>query len=107
MTVFLAIVLLAEQQAKSYTVASTASTDALVRECGSADADLTVNFCTGYVLATFDALSRHRLICPSDGVTSQQTMAVARRYLTTHPEVWDRSPSFVLERAFKAAYPCR
>ena len=65
-----------------------------------------MDVCTGYVLATFDALSSHHFICPSDGVTSQQTMAVGRKFPADHPELWDRQPSFVIERALRAAYPC-
>jgi len=99
-------ILLAAQSA-NYTVASTVSTSLLARQCGRPGDDLAANFCSGYVLATFDLLSSKRLICPSDGVTTEQTMAVARHYLSDHPELWDRSPSWVIERAMRETYACR
>ena len=106
MTLIASLLALA-MQSEGYVVASTASTSVLAKICKDADSDLAADFCSGYVLATFDLLSRKRLICPTDGVTTEQTMAVARRYLASHPELWDRSPSWVIERALVEAYRCR
>jgi hypothetical protein len=98
---------LAAPMPKGYTIASTASTSLLAEQCSKSPGDLAADFCSGYVLGTFDSLSAERHICPSDNVTTEQTMAVARLYLSAHPELWDRGPSWVLKRAFSAAYPCR
>lgn len=86
---------------------STASTSILARVCAASRDNLEVDFCSGYVLATYDTLSRYGVICPGEGVTTEKTMAVVRRFLETHPELWDRSPSWVVEQALREAYPCR
>ena len=87
-------------------VASTATTSLLATTCNESRANLAADFCSGYVLATFDLLSAKGIVCPSDSVTTEQTMVVARRFLSSHPELWDRTPSWVIERALREAYPC-
>lgn len=103
----LLLLALVQPNQQGYTVASTATTSLLARQCERSRDALSADFCSGYVLGTFDSLSGRKTVCPSDNVTTEQTMAVARRYLKDHPELWDRAPSWVLEQAFKAAYPCR
>jgi hypothetical protein len=92
---------------KGYTIASAATTSLLAHQCSTSREELSADFCSGYVLGTFDSLSAAQRICPTDKATTEQVMAVARLYLSGHPELWEKAPSWVLEQAFKAAYPCR
>lgn len=87
-------------------VLSTATTSVLATICREAKNPLGANFCTGYILAAFDRMSMSREICPSPGVGVEQVMAVGRQFIETHPELWDRHPSYVLELAFGAAFGC-
>lgn len=87
-------------------IVSTASPSLLATICGESKTQLGANFCTGYIVATFDRMSITREVCPGSGVTTEQKVAVGRRFVETHPELWDRHPSYVLDLAFKAAFAC-
>lgn len=86
---------------------STVRTSDLAHICESSS-DLALDGCVGYVLATLDSLSMHRIICPTPGGnTTEQTMAIVRRYLSVHPELWNNHPSWVIEQVLRDAFPCR
>jgi hypothetical protein len=87
-------------------ILSTATTAVLAAVCRESKNPLGANFCTGYILAAYDRMSMSRQICPRDGITTEQVMAVGRQFLASHPELWDRHPSYVLELAFGAAFGC-
>jgi hypothetical protein len=71
------------------------------------ESDTTEDFCVGYVLGVFDALAINRVICPPpSGSLTMQAVAIARLFLAAHPELWDRVPSSLLQRAYTAAFPC-
>lgn len=87
-------------------VVSTVTTSVLATLCQRSASALDADFCTGYITAAFDQLSGLRLICPGVGVTTEQLIAVGRRFIEAHPETWDRHPSLVLQVAFKTAFAC-
>lgn len=95
-----------ESAAAQPVTVSTVTTSMLATLCQRSRAALDADFCTGYIAGTFDQLSANRVICPGVGVTTEQFLAVGRRYIETHPEIWDRHPSTVLETAFRAAFAC-
>ena len=85
--------------------ASAVDTTELATSCrGTGLAD--ENFCNGYILASFDALSMTRQICGRPGVTTAMTTSIARKYLDEHPSSWDKSPAYLVKVAFQAAFPC-
>ena len=86
---------------------TSAKTDELAEICAqTATRPLEANFCTGYVMATVDALAVNKVICLGPSATTIQVMAIARKYLADHPETWDRQPSYVLGEAFKSVFVC-
>ncbi|WP_140847368.1 Rap1a/Tai family immunity protein [Sphingomonas glacialis] len=88
--------------------ASTASTEMLATICAEAhDEARRADFCTGYVLATYDTLAINGFICPNPNSSTDQVMALARRRLADHPEDWDKQPSYVLSATFKKVFPCK
>jgi len=90
-----------------YVYASTVKTEQLAATCaGTAGRPLEQNFCTGYVLATYDALSASKAICPGPGASTLQVMAVVRKYLAEHPEEWDKFASDVVGTPLKATFVC-
>lgn len=88
---------------------SSVTTTALYQACQRSHEPLEEDQCSGYILATFDALSRTRRICPPVNIEggSLQAVIIGRRYLAAHPEKWSAGPSFVLEDAFREAFPCK
>ncbi|WP_242137611.1 Rap1a/Tai family immunity protein [Sphingomonas sp. TREG-RG-20F-R18-01] len=89
-------------------VVSSLQTADLAERCKGKDADPAATFCTGYILGAFDALSLSHQICPSPTRASTiRAVAVARKYLRTHREVWDSAPTFVVRTALKAEFPCK
>jgi len=89
-------------------VVSSLTTTQLAEYCRGKDAEAAPNFCTGYIIGEFDALSLSHEICPSP--TRASTLKVvnaARKYLRTHPAKWTSAPSFVVRDALRAAFPCR
>lgn len=91
-----------------YYVASAATTTQLADICAEDPSrPMRADFCTGYILATYDRMSFSDAICPSLTATSAQAVAVARKYIADHPERWDTHPSVVVAEALRTAFPCR
>lgn len=86
---------------------STVTTSALRAECLGSASELSLDFCTGYILAIFDRMSATGAICPNSGAATEQAIAVGRRFIEAHPELWDRHPSFVLNLAFVGTFGCK
>lgn len=78
----------------------------LTKACGGNRGLLDGDLCAGYVLAAYDVLTVSRLLCVRPGVSTEQVMAIGRKYLADHPEAWDLPPSVLLKAAFTAAFPC-
>ncbi|MCJ2070051.1 hypothetical protein MKK75_14815 [Methylobacterium sp. J-030] len=93
-------------RAEAPIVVSTVTTSMLLAECRGSRSELSADFCLGYIIAYFDLMSIRREICPKSGAATQQASAIGRRFVEAHPELWDRHPSYLLELAFKAAFPC-
>ena len=85
---------------------STVTTSMLATLCQRSRAPPDADFCTGYIAGAFDQLVVARAICPGPRITTEQFLAVGRRFIETHPELWDRHPSVVLEMAFKPVFTC-
>ena len=64
--------------------------------------------CSGYILGVFDNMSLSYLICPPNnpGGLGGQAVAVALKFLSDHPEKWDKPPALLIGESFKAAFPC-
>ena len=67
-----------------------------------------VSWCRGYVDGMAEALMTFGRVCPPniDRISGVQVNAVVRRYLEAHPELWDRPPIFLVDRALSEAFPC-
>jgi hypothetical protein len=78
----------------------------LERECReSARQDM--DFCSGYILGTADALQISHLTCrPHSDVATLQTVAVVRRYILDHPEQWHEHAATIVYAALVRAFPC-
>lgn len=93
--------------AGAQTYLSTMTTADLVQACNRPRQELAMDFCTGYILGVYDALSLSREMCPRESsAATLQAVAIARKYLNDHPELWDRAPPYLLATAFKQAFPC-
>ncbi|MBJ6122362.1 Rap1a/Tai family immunity protein [Sphingomonas mollis] len=89
-------------------VVSSLTTGQLVEYCRGKDTDPTSNFCTGYIIGVFDALSLSRQICPSTARSSNiEVAAVARKYLRKQAGKTSVAPSFVIRDALRRAFPCK
>ncbi len=93
---------------KPLVVVSSITAEQLAEHCRGKDADTAPNFCTGYIVGEFDALSLSHEICPSPVKTSTVTaVSTVRKYLRTHPAKWSSAPSFIVRDALRAAFPCK
>ncbi len=89
-------------------VVSSITATQLAEYCRGKDTDTAPNFCTGYIIGEFDALSLSREICPSPvRASTLKAVSAARKYLRTHPAKWTSAPSFIVRDALRAAFPCR
>ncbi|MBY9063159.1 hypothetical protein K7957_09455 [Sphingomonas yunnanensis] len=89
-------------------VVSSLTTPQLVELCRGRDDDPTADFCTGYMLAAFDALSSARQICPApDRSSNVAVTAAARRYLRKQGKKSSAAPAFVVRQGLKEAFPCK
>lgn len=90
-------------------VVSSLTTQQLLEFCQGKDGDPTANFCTGYILGEFDALSLAGDICPLPARASNIEVAAAvRKYLRTRAKkTGTGAPSFVVRDALRDAYPCK
>lgn len=103
--ILFALALLAS--AKPPVVVSSLTTRQLAEDCRGKDTDSAATFCTGYIMGVFDTLSSSHQICPSsDGVSTIDAVAAARKYLRKHPKSWGNAPSFVVRDALRTAFPC-
>ncbi|AHE52824.1 hypothetical protein NX02_05425 [Sphingomonas sanxanigenens DSM 19645 = NX02] len=88
--------------------ASTVTASFLAGSCEGTKLDpLEADFCSGYIIGVYDALSLNGLICPSAASTTMQAVAIGRKEILDHPERWDRNPSVLVRDALKRAFPCR
>jgi hypothetical protein len=102
------LVLVALALEETPVVVSSLTTTQLVEFCRGKDSDAAPNFCTGYIMGEFDALSVAHEICPSPTRSSMlKVVSAARKYLRTHPAEWTSAPSFVVRDALRAAFPCK
>ncbi|WP_156025078.1 Rap1a/Tai family immunity protein [Sphingomonas phyllosphaerae] len=89
-------------------VVSSITTPQLVELCRGKDDDPTANFCTGYILAAFDALSLARQICPSPARASNMMVAsTTRKYLRKRAKKSTVAPAFAVRTALREAFPCK
>jgi hypothetical protein len=90
-------------------VVSSLTTQQLLEYCRGKDSDPTANFCTGYILGEFDALSLAGDICPLPARASNIEVAAAvRKYLRARAKkTGTGAPSFVVRDALRDAYPCK
>jgi hypothetical protein len=85
---------------------SALTTGVLVNTCNGSSANmLSFDGCTGYILGIADQLSLSGAICPREGPATLQFSAVARKFLTDHPEKWDKHPAALVTEALAAAFP--
>ena len=90
-------------------VVSSLTTQQLLEFCEGKDSDPSANFCTGYILGEFDALSLSGDICPLPARASNIEVAAAvRKYLRARAKkTGTGAPSFVVRDALRDAYPCK
>lgn len=87
-------------------VGSSITTTMLALNCQASRTVLDQDFCTGYIAGAFDAMSASRVICPTQ-TTTAQVLAVTRKFLRDHPEIWHSHPAIVVQAALQSAFPCR
>jgi hypothetical protein len=85
---------------------STLTTADLTLSCRQPQADTGAGLCGGYARAVFDQLTSSYSICPKTGITSQEVVAVARKYLADHHQKSEHHPAHLLRVAFYEAFPC-
>lgn len=83
------------------------STYDLAETCKASKETLSTDFCTGYIVATFDRMSLTRAICPTGSAMTGRAVAVARKYIADHPERWGEPPVIIVAEALKTAFACR
>ena len=73
------------------------NTQQLAKYCSTRDtfSDLP-DFCSGYLLATFDQLTLEGQVCAEDGVTPQQVIATGKKILEDNPQSWSKPPGVIL-----------
>jgi hypothetical protein len=91
--------------------ASPVTTPILIDSCKSFVATaptVEANFCTGYILATYDQLTASHQICPRSAIGPVQIVSIATKYLRDNPRMWNRHPNALLKAAFSEdVLPCR
>jgi len=90
-------------------VVSSLTTRQLLEHCEGKDDDPTANFCAGYILGEFDALSVSGDVCPATARASNiDVVATVRKYLRARAKkTGTGAPSFVVRDALRNAYPCK
>lgn len=78
----------------------------VARSCERSTELLEEDFCSGYIVATFDALALTHQVCGSGDSLTAQIVAIGKKYLKEHPEEWDKAPPWVLRKAFQQTFPC-
>ena len=99
----------AERPASRPVVVSSLTTQQMLEYCQGKDSDPTANFCTGYILGEFDALSLAGDVCPLPARASNiEVAATVRKYLRARAKkTGTGAPSFVVRDALHDAYPCK
>jgi hypothetical protein len=65
------------------------------------------DFCSGYILATFDQLTLDGKVCGGYGVTPQQVDATGKKILEDNPQSWSQPPGVILKQVFARVYTCQ
>jgi hypothetical protein len=60
----------------------------------------------GYVLGVGDSLKAFGIICPPDGVTIEQEVAIVQKYLDANPESWTNGAEGQIFVALHKVWPC-
>lgn len=61
---------------------------------------------SGYVTGVADLQKMMQVVCPRDGVTVSQLVALVSQFIEAHPEHWDRNAAAVVSGALREAFPC-
>ena len=86
---------------------STVTGGMIADECSHSEG-LKLDVCASYVLGVADTLQlEHKTCRPPSEAATLQTLTIARRYLSNHPEKWGGHPSFLIRVALVQAFPCR
>jgi hypothetical protein len=85
---------------------STVTAPEVSEACGRPRDLLAGDFCAGYIVGVWDALSLSGAVCGVEGFSTEQAVAVGRKYLGDHPERWNTPPVVLLRDAFTATFPC-
>lgn len=89
-------------------VLSSVETGDFVKDCEGKPSDLTSNFCVGYIMGAYDALTvDHKGCAPTAKATTIAAVAATRKYLSDHPEQWSQATIFIVRRALQTVFPCR
>lgn len=64
------------------------------------------SYCSAYIMGVHDALSTHGELCPSDGVTRTQIVAVVMTRLRAAPATWHYPGYFSVAEALIEAFAC-
>jgi hypothetical protein len=65
-----------------------------------------IGFCEGYIEAHAEALTYEGKACIEADIDPAQLIAVVNKYLTDHPELWNRGASWLVRNALIQAFPC-
>jgi Rap1a immunity proteins len=76
------------------------STDELVQT------ELGLGFCKGYIEAHAEALGLEGKVCLTTDNKPDQLIAVVKKYLADHPELWDKPALWLVRDALVQAFPC-
>jgi hypothetical protein len=71
-----------------------------------AKAEVKLGFCEGYIEAHAEALTYEGKACIGADIAPAQLIAIVNKYLTTHPELWNRGASWLVRNALIQAFPC-
>jgi hypothetical protein len=68
--------------------------------------EVKIGFCEGYIEAHAEALTYEGKACIEADIDPAQLIAVVNKYLTDHPELWNRGASWLVRNALIQAFPC-
>lgn len=107
MTLFLLAALSAQiHPADKYVSLSSISGAVIAEECAK-ERGLVLDTCATYILGVADALQLTRDTCrPHSDAGSLQTVAIARRYISAHPDKWGWAPAALIREALVKSFPC-